>query len=89
MNVLNETNLKVDIVEGSEIYLDVTKDLKTTRRKVYIHQYSEGGSLKQTCFIRDEQTGTRVTSKGWGSVNGSYKHASKDLVRKLIVNKQL
>ena len=44
---------------------------------------------KHGCDLTDEQTGIRVKSKWWKSHNGSVKHATEDLVRKLIANSHL
>ena len=89
MIAVEENNLIVRVIfSGQATYLDVIKDGKTTRRKVAADQYGEGWvfNIKQCCNMTDDQTGLSVSTKGWKSVNGSYKHAAEDLVRKIITD---
>jgi hypothetical protein len=92
MRALTENNLIVDINDrNGGTYIDIQKDGKTFCRKVMPYTYGgfRSWKYKHGCDLTDEQTGIRVESKWWKSHNGSVKHATEDLVRKLIANSHL
>ena len=92
MRAIEETNLIVDVeLRGGGAYLDIIYNGKRQTRKVNSTQYWNGlvWSKKQKCIMVDDLTGHQVESQNCKSVNGSYKHAAEDLVRKLIANRNI